>query len=147
MTGSSIQLYNGMLLIFTFFSCRLVYGTYQSVQVFRDIYGAIGFDTAALEEKGGLLAFANEKTAVPTWLAGSYLISNMILNSLNFYWFIKMIQAVTKRFTPAADQKGDSKGDEKTSSTSTAIEVSSEGLRKRQDAADVEPELEVSADL
>ncbi|CCE28339.1 uncharacterized protein CPUR_01814 [Claviceps purpurea 20.1] len=32
MTGSQAQLYNGFLLLFTFFSCRLVYGTYQSVQ-------------------------------------------------------------------------------------------------------------------
>jgi len=143
MTGTSVQLYNGILLIFTFFSCRLVYGTYQSYKVFHDVYGAIGFDTASLNEKGGLLLFANEKTVVPTWLAGSYLFSNMVLNSLNFYWFVKMIQAVTKRFTPAVKEEGESKGAEETSSTSTGLKTSSAGLRKRQDAPDgAQPELE-----
>jgi hypothetical protein len=36
--------------------------------------------------------------AVPIWLAVTYLSSNVVLNSLNFYWFGKMIETVRKRF-------------------------------------------------
>ncbi len=39
-----------------------------------------------------------ETLAVPIWLAGIYLVSNLVLNSLNFYWFAKMIETVRKRF-------------------------------------------------
>lgn len=35
---------------------------------------------------------------LPTWLATTYLISNIVLNTLNFYWFGKMIETVSKRF-------------------------------------------------
>lgn len=43
-------------------------------------------------------AGAGTKT-VPLWLAGTYLVSNVFLNTLNFYWFGKMIDTVRKRFT------------------------------------------------
>jgi len=36
--------------------------------------------------------------AVPLWLAGAYLAANLTLNSLNFFWFNKMIETVLKRF-------------------------------------------------
>ena len=36
---------------------------------------------------------------VPTWLGGVYLGSNVVLNTLNFYWFGKMIETIRKRFT------------------------------------------------
>ena len=36
---------------------------------------------------------------VPTWLGGVYLGSNVVLNTLNFYWFVKMIETIRKRFT------------------------------------------------
>jgi hypothetical protein len=39
-----------------------------------------------------------ETMAVPFWLASIYLVSNLVLNSLNFYWFAKMIETVRKRF-------------------------------------------------
>ncbi|KAK1598089.1 TLC domain-containing protein [Colletotrichum navitas] len=111
MTGSRAQLYNGLMLLFTFFSSRLVYGTYQSVKVFSDIYAAINAhpvlpkDTSperdAILAPTGVMKFATEASTVPTWLAVTYLISNLTLNSLNFYWFIMMIRAVRKRFQPA----------------------------------------------
>lgn len=45
--------------------------------------------------------------AVPIWLAITYLSSNTVLNSLNFYWFGKMIETVRKRFEkkPEAEKK------------------------------------------
>ncbi|KAL2843633.1 TLC domain-containing protein [Aspergillus pseudoustus] len=41
MTGSSLQWYNGMALLFVFFSCRLVWGTWQSVYVYIDMFRAL----------------------------------------------------------------------------------------------------------
>jgi len=128
MTGSKAQLYNGIVLLFTFFCCRLCWGTYQSVRVYQDIWAALqhkpattginidilGNGTAsAAEAAGGLSAapihneimrFAGEEY-VPLWLAFTYLGSNVVLNTLNFYWFGKMISAVKKRFTPAKEPK------------------------------------------
>lgn len=45
------------------------------------------------------MKFTGDHTvAVPFWLAGVYLTCNLVLNSLNFYWFGKMIETVRKRF-------------------------------------------------
>jgi hypothetical protein len=40
---------------------------------------------------------------VPIFLAFIYLASNLTLNSLNFYWFGKMIETLRKRFQPAVE--------------------------------------------
>ena len=42
---------------------------------------------------------------VPTWLAVVYLGANIVLNTLNFYWYGKMIETIKKRFTEAGDKK------------------------------------------
>ena len=128
MTGSKPQLYNGLMLLFTFFCCRLVWGTYQSVRVYQDVWRAlhrrpaaatIHFDalnnttSAALDAAtgksaapihDGIMQFAGEEF-VPLWLAFTYLGSNVVLNTLNFYWFGKMIDAVRKRFQPPKEQR------------------------------------------
>ncbi|ROT37045.1 DUF887 domain-containing protein [Sodiomyces alkalinus F11] len=109
LTGSRAQLYNGLVLIATFFSCRLVYGTYQSCMVLGDIWAALSTGPAMAPDGVGVsqigynvdtMGFAKGTTEIPCWLALSYLISNLILNSLNFYWFVMMIRAVRKRFQP-----------------------------------------------
>lgn len=100
MTGSRAQLYNGFMLLFTFFSCRLVYGTYQSVMVFKDIWAAIDRNPSPDLYKSSVMGLASESSTVPFWLGGVYLASNLTLNSLNFYWFVMMIKAVRKRFEP-----------------------------------------------
>jgi hypothetical protein len=124
MTGSKAQLYNGIMLIFTFFCCRLCWGTYQSLRVAQDIWAGlhhtpaaanIHFDALnngtaanldALAGKSaapintGIMRYAGEEY-VPLWLAFTYLGSNIVLNTLNFYWFGKMIETVRKRFEPA----------------------------------------------
>ncbi len=128
MTGSKPQLYNGLMLLFTFFCCRLVWGTYQSVRVYQDVWRALhhrpaaasihfdalnnatsaGVDAAlgksALPIHDGIMQFAGEEF-VPLWLAFTYLGSNVVLNTLNFYWFGKMIDAVRKRFQPPKEQR------------------------------------------
>jgi len=43
--------------------------------------------------------FARAGTAaIPIWLVGTYLISNILLNALNLFWFWRMIETVMKRF-------------------------------------------------
>jgi len=128
MTGSKAQLYNGIMLLFTFFGCRLVWGTYQSVRVYQDVWAALHHEPAAagihfdalnngtassLEAAAGksaapihgdMMRFAGEEF-VPLWLAFTYLGSNVVLNTLNFYWFGKMIETVRKRFQPPKEQR------------------------------------------
>lgn len=100
MTGTRAQLYNGLMLLFTFFSCRLVYGTYMSLQVFSDIWAGINA-TPKMKLISPTMAFATSDSTVPAWLGTVYLASNMTLNFLNFYWFFMMIRAVRKRFEPS----------------------------------------------
>jgi hypothetical protein len=131
LTGSKVQLYNGIALIFTFFSCRLVWGTYNSVRVFGDVWSAMhnkpSYIPLTSEVAQNLtvpiryestMRFVSESSSIPTWLGALYLAANLTLNSLNFYWFVKMIQAVQKRFDPS--QKEDALK-EKPSSDSSAV--------------------------
>ncbi|KAI2463663.1 DUF887-domain-containing protein [Annulohypoxylon bovei var. microspora] len=118
MTGSRAQLYNGLVLIFTFFSCRLVWGTYQSVLVARDLWTglhSVPIVPATMAPEDALegifpsqyantMRFVSDSTSVPLWIAVIYTGSNITLNSLNFYWFFKMIDAVRKRFDPKEKQ-------------------------------------------
>ena len=124
MTGSIYQLINGIILISTFFFCRLVWGSVNSVLVFKDIWiamqngGVVGLDqnlglkygldqpTAAVTPQDqpffgseDIMRYAGART-LPAWLALSYLASNIVLNVLNWYWFAKMIEALRKRFDP-----------------------------------------------
>src|SRR5271170_6240784 len=61
MTGSRAQLYNGLVLLFTFFCCRLVWGTYQSVRVYQDIWNAIHHTPAALPIHDDIMRFAGDE--------------------------------------------------------------------------------------
>lgn len=127
MTGSRAQLYNGIVLLAVFFSCRLVWGTYQSVRVYQDVWRALHHKPAAanihidvlnnstsaaadaaagnsaVPLHGDIMRFAGEEF-VPLWLGFTYLASNIVLNTLNFYWFGKMIETVRKRFQPPKEE-------------------------------------------
>jgi len=121
MTGSKPQLYNGILLLITFFCCRLVWGTYQSVRVYQDVWAALhhtplkppaqhdsisNTTTAEFDPNiahSEIMRFAGEEY-VPLWLAFTYLGSNVVLNTLNFFWFSKMIETIRKRFQPPKDK-------------------------------------------
>ncbi|PYH41495.1 TLC domain-containing protein [Aspergillus saccharolyticus JOP 1030-1] len=136
MTGSKLQWYNGMLLLFTFFSCRLVWGTWQSAIVYKDMWYALKqtwdataaanalnqsvdittqvfrsreavLDGARAQAQLELSKYANYTAAgTPTWLVLTYMISNVVLNFLNYFWFSKMVETVLKRFRgPAAGAK------------------------------------------
>ena len=83
MTGSSAQWVNGIVLVTTFGCSRLLWGTYQSVKMYQNIWEA--FNTP-----GGL--------PVPPWLALAYVVANTTLSGLNFWWFSRMIKTVKARF-------------------------------------------------
>lgn len=97
MTGSTPQFINGIFLISTFGASRLVWGTYQSVKMYQDVW-------LALHTPG-------EELPVPSWLALAYLTSTTLLSFLNLYWFARMIQTIRKRFEKPAE--GASKGKNK----------------------------------
>jgi len=145
MTGSRAQLYNGLVLIGTFFSCRLVWGTWQSFLIYRDLWFGvtIGPDYTAILGAGKsangdfvvsptspparyaeTMRFVTPDTVIPIWLAAVYVGSNLTLNSLNFYWFFKMIDAVRKRFEPAAEGK---KGDKAERESEKLLKGSADG--------------------
>ena len=100
LTGSNYQLYNGLLLIATFFGCRVVWGPIQSFAVFRDVYLAWQNPSPISSQLESLSTYT-----LPAWLGLTYLGSNTILNLLNYYWFGKMIEAIRKRFTPSEKKR------------------------------------------
>lgn len=114
MTGSRPQWYNGIILLFSFFCCRLLWGTYQSIRVYQDVWAALHYDPAIRtkpvfepardSDEMPIMRFAGEYV-VPTWLACVYLGSNIVLNTLNFYWFGKMIETIKKRFSEKGHKK------------------------------------------
>ncbi|KAK5796679.1 hypothetical protein VI817_005963 [Penicillium citrinum] len=139
MTGSRTQWYNGMLLLSVFFCCRLVWGTWQSIMVYLDMWSALQQTWSAASsplqtpvsvnanvfrpDSGNMCidescARANAEiarfkdftaTGVPTWLVVTYVTSNLILNFLNYFWFSKMVETVLKRFRTPASSTGPGK--------------------------------------
>jgi hypothetical protein len=128
MTGSRIQFVNGIVLLITFFSCRLVWGSYSSITVFADVWRAYKAGPLSLTDpqsgklnnntivgnagfKHDVMQFADGQS-IPLWLAATYLASNLILNGLNWFWFGKMIETLRKRFDPPlGTRQPDSKAD------------------------------------
>ncbi|TGO07859.1 hypothetical protein BTUL_0241g00020 [Botrytis tulipae] len=108
MTGSKAQLYNGIVLLLTFFSCRLVWGIYQSAKLYQDIWRAFHTPNISVPEFRGpggpewdVFRFSrgSEELTLPIWLAWGYLVTNTILTFLNIYWFKQMISSVLNRFS------------------------------------------------
>jgi hypothetical protein len=104
----------------SFFSCRLLWGTYQSIRVYQDIWAGLHYtdnnpppntdlkNGLNPPDEGVMRFFTGQQ--VPVWLAVVYLGSNVILNSLNFYWFGKMIETVRSRFQePRKGSRGEVK--------------------------------------
>lgn len=108
MTGSLAQLINGIFLLVTFFCCRLVWGTYQSFRVYQDVWSSLRYtpspssfpENQTSTPDTNIMHFTTTTAAphIPLYLAFLYLGSNLVLNTLNFYWFGKMIETLRKRF-------------------------------------------------
>lgn len=90
MTGSTAQWVNGIILVTTFGASRLLWGTYQSVHMYKDMW-------QAYNTPGGL--------PVPPWLAIVYVAANTTLSGLNFWWFGRMIKTLRARFEDNGGQK------------------------------------------
>jgi len=69
------------------------------------VAGAADTISEPLGESDEVMRYAGEYH-VPIWLAGLYLGSNILLNTLNFYWFAKMVETVRSRFREPRDKKG-----------------------------------------
>lgn len=91
-TGSRAQWINGAVLLSTFAGSRLLWGTYQTFNMFRDIWNVYQGSSSGLP--------------VPPWLALTYVAANTTLCALNFYWFGRMVETVTSRFRGDKDEKG-----------------------------------------
>jgi len=166
MTGSKPQLYNGIALLVTFFLCRLVWGTWQSAVVYVDMWRALStppseaYLAAALAKSNStalspptpdtnpmffLLAREGD-AAIPLWLPLMYLVSNLVLNGLNWYWFVKMVAAVRKRFEPPKQGKIAVPAAESEKTKASAVEgKEAAAVRQRRRApsiADVVPDSE-----
>jgi hypothetical protein len=115
LTGSKAQLYNGILLIISFFGCRLIWGAYQSVLIYNDVWRAWHAETPLSNgcshffQATGLYALIDVPfrcRVLPTWLGAFYVGANTTLTLLNVFWFNKMISAIRKRFDkPKANGK------------------------------------------
>lgn len=163
MTGTKAQLYNGIILLFTFFSARLIWGVGQSALVWYDIYRALFTApnteymsvTPANEQLPGtedIMMYAKEAGPLPIWLAAIYLASNITLNTLNIFWFGKMIKAVQKRFEPGAKdyKKEDGVSEKKTqlpagAATANDAATKIDELRRRHNLPDID--IEIKDDL
>ncbi|KXT00917.1 hypothetical protein AC578_5693 [Pseudocercospora eumusae] len=161
LTGSPVQAVNGVFLVATFFACRLVWGNISSFWVFYDAFHAVFYGNSDLtkletgapkhfsstdllriygDEQGQRLAFAGEQN-VPMWLALVYLASNLTLNSLNIFWFGKMIETIRKRFDPPFGTKGTSDDDahDASAGTDTTNQLSDKpkgSVKKAREAAE-----------
>jgi hypothetical protein len=129
MTGGKLQWYNGMILLAVFFGCRLIWGTYQSLRVYQDVWHTMHLNLqmgpvlreipesthssifvprdgqlclgkeSCIVAQSEVMKFTGAQTqATPFWIALVYLGCNLVLNTLNFFWFGKMIETVRKRF-------------------------------------------------
>jgi hypothetical protein len=93
LTGSLFQLANGLVLMITFFSCRVIWGWYIT-------YYFIGTNSFVLRAHilGDLyVARQTRPEDSPLWLTGIFVVSNLFLNSLNIYWFAKMVDSLRRR--------------------------------------------------
>lgn len=152
MTGTKPQLYNGIALIVTFFSARLIWGVGQSACVWYDMYRAfyVGPNvefmsvTPADEKLPGtedIMMYAKEAGPLPLWLVVVYLASNIVLNTLNVIWLGKMIKAIRKRFEPPQEKREKIEVDATT--TSSDLNQKLDDLRKRNTI----PEFEIKDDF
>lgn len=106
-----------MALLLTFFACRVVWGSYQSILIYSDIYKALTtpssksfdmlLDSGICNRNSSGMVYGEPASCdvydLPLWLVGIYLVGNTALSFLNFYWFNQMVKTVRKRFEPIAD--------------------------------------------
>lgn len=85
LTGSPVQMVNGLCLLGSFFCVRIVWGWYMAYDLFSNLW--------------------LNRSHISWILSSIYLFSNMSLNGLNLYWFGKMIEALSKRMSGARSKE------------------------------------------
>ncbi|KAF8447869.1 DUF887-domain-containing protein [Boletus edulis BED1] len=85
-TGSQLQFVNGIALLTSFFCVRLVWGGKMSYSFFVTLNGVY--------------------TQVPLVYIMVYGVSNLTLHALNWFWFMKMIGALRRRFAGKSVKNG-----------------------------------------
>jgi hypothetical protein len=124
MTGSRLQIYNGIALLVSFFSCRILWGNYQSLRIYSDVLTALQASNVEIPLANNVTIFEHPDMKfnlagtwvimkLPMWLVFVYLGSNTLLNFLNFYWFGKMVQTVRSWFQPKDEKLEDKKLEDK----------------------------------
>lgn len=88
-----VQKINGIFLLSTFFSVRIVWGFFQAYRVGYDVF---------------VLTFADR--SYPLWAAIGVLSSNLALDFLNVFWFYKMV-CLAKRALATGSGKSSKKTD------------------------------------
>ena len=96
--GSTFQIVNGVLLVVTFASCRLLWGSYLTVVFFRDVWTALHAPQPSWTEYNYSPV---EKPLIlepqaPWWLAIVFMLTNAVVMSLSAFWFTKMIATLRK---------------------------------------------------
>ncbi|KAF8743632.1 hypothetical protein AX14_001690 [Amanita brunnescens Koide BX004] len=103
LTGSTLQLVNGICLLVTFFSTRIIFGGYTSYNFFATLWHVYH--------------------DVPFFYSFIYTVGNLTLQGLNWYWLTKMVAALRKRFNGDAKRKH-------VNGTDVTARVKSNGYRK-----------------
>ncbi|KAF9967622.1 hypothetical protein BGZ70_008833 [Mortierella alpina] len=85
LTGSIYQLINGVVLLVVFFGARIVFGIYMSYQTYLNVMPVLD--------------------QIPWHLIVVYSAANVVLNTLNLFWFYKMIESLMKRFSPSSKNR------------------------------------------
>lgn len=96
MTGSTLQLYNGIIFTSVFFGCRIAYGWYASLAWYRDIWSALDFLKSPGVKNFPVTPFGvNDRLDLR--VVGVYTLSNITLNTLNIFWLSQMIRTFISR--------------------------------------------------
>ena len=88
MEGTTIQIVNGLALFLSFFLARILYGTRLQFAFYSDIW-------SALTAKEAEIPAGHER--IPIWLLAGHLLSGIILQGLNYWWFYKIGRTVFRK--------------------------------------------------
>jgi hypothetical protein len=107
LAGSKIQMVNGIVLMVTFASCRLLWGSYMTFTFFGDVFTAVQADRPSFtlyDYSPSESPLALEHRA-PGWVAVAFMCTHTVVMSLSVFWFSKMVAAVRKHVKPKGDGK------------------------------------------
>ncbi|KAG0646331.1 putative TLC domain-containing [Hyphodiscus hymeniophilus] len=99
MEGSRAQLINGIFLVVTFLSVRIIYGSYTMYWLFSDIYRAVTETTyePMVYSTGGKAWQLKTPLQLPMWIVVMHLLAETTIFVLNYVWFYKMVNLLLRR--------------------------------------------------